>query len=166
MWAANIARAREGLQAATPGGAAIARSMRASGSSAGPGATVAPVWQAPRRAKGEAAGAVARCRFPPPRRVVMEARGIEPRSENDSDTTTTCVGEASAVSPPWRLAGPGSEQPLPALTRPVRAPDHASPILRYVSAASGGLPLTQVREAEAYAASARFELAVINVPVV
>ena len=25
----------------------------------------------------------------------MEARGIEPRSENDSDTTTTCVGEAS-----------------------------------------------------------------------
>src|SRR6266852_5080630 len=96
----------------------------------------------------------------------MEARGIEPRSENDSDTTTTCVGEASAVSPPWRLAGPGSEQPLPALTRPVRAPDHASPILRYVSAASGGLPLTQVREAEAYAASARFELAVINVPVV
>jgi hypothetical protein len=35
--------------------------------------------------------------------------------------------------------------------------------LRYVSAASGGLPLTQVREAEAYAASARFELAVVLV---
>jgi len=34
--------------------------------------------------------------------------------------------------------------------------------LRYVSAASGGLPLTQVREAEAYAASARFELAVMK----
>ena len=26
--------------------------------------------------------------------LVMEARGIEPRSENDSDTTTTCVDEA------------------------------------------------------------------------
>jgi len=92
----------------------------------------------------------------------MEARGIEPRSENDSDTATTCVGKALEVSPPRRLAGPGSNEPLPALTRPVQAPDHASPILRYVSAASGGLPLTQVREAEAYAASARFELAVVK----
>jgi hypothetical protein len=96
----------------------------------------------------------------------MEARGIEPRSENDSDAATTCVGEAYAVSPSRRLVGLGSDQPLETLTRPVQAPDHASPILRYVSAASGGLPLTQVREAEAYAASARFELAVIKLPVV
>src|SRR6266699_458567 len=95
--------------------------------------------------------------------LVMEARGIEPRSENDSDAATTCVDEAYSVSPPRRLAGHGSNQPLETLTRPVRAPGHASPILRYVSAASGGLPLTQVREAEAYAASARFELAVMNV---
>src|SRR6184192_3229477 len=92
----------------------------------------------------------------------MEARGIEPRSENDSDTATTCVGKALEVSPPRRLAGLGGNEPVPALTQPVQAPDHASPILRYVSAASGGLPLTQVREAEAYAASARFELAVMN----
>jgi hypothetical protein len=33
--------------------------------------------------------------------------------------------------------------------------------LRYVSAASGGLPLTQVREAEAYAARASSELACV-----
>ena len=26
--------------------------------------------------------------------LVVEARGIEPRSENDSDTATTCVDEA------------------------------------------------------------------------
>src|SRR5438034_7067661 len=106
-------------------------------------------------------------RFPLPSppavsRVRMEARGIEPRSENDSDTATTCVGEAFCVSLPRRLARHGSDEPLAALTRPVRAPGHASPILRYVSAASGGLPLTQVREAEAYAASARFELAVVK----
>lgn len=92
----------------------------------------------------------------------MEARGIEPRSENDSDIATTCVGDALEVSLPRRFAGLGSNKPLIALTRPVRAPGHASPILRYVSAASGGLPLTQVREAEAYAASARFELAVVK----
>src|SRR6266702_810591 len=92
----------------------------------------------------------------------VEARGIEPRSESDSDTATTCVGRALEVSPQWRLAGLGSDEPLEALTRPVRAPGRASPILRYVSAASGGLPLTQVREAEAYAASARFELAVMT----
>ena len=93
---------------------------------------------------------------------MMEARGIEPRSENDSDTATTCVDAAFAVSPPRRLAGRGGNEPLETLTRPVRAPGHASPILRYVSAASGGLPLTQVREAEAYAASANSELAVMK----
>src|SRR2546429_702779 len=65
----------------------------------------------------------------------MEARGIEPRSENDSDAATTCVDEAYSVSPPRRLAGHGSDEPLETLTRPVRAPGHASPILRYVSAA-------------------------------
>src|SRR3989442_14004343 len=92
----------------------------------------------------------------------MEARGIEPRSENDSDAATTCVDEAYSVSPPRRLAGHGSDEPLETLTRPVRAPGHASQILRYVSAASGGLQLTQVREAEAYKASARFELEVVN----
>ena len=96
----------------------------------------------------------------------MEARGIEPRSEHDSDAAPTCVGDALRVSPSGRLAGPGSNEPLPALTRPVQAPDHASPILRYVSTASGGLPLTQVREAEAYAASANEELAVMTFPVV
>src|SRR2546427_1858245 len=62
----------------------------------------------------------------------------------------------------FRSTGHGSDEPLKTLARPVRAPDHASPTLRYVSAASGGLPLTQVREAEAYAASARFELAVVT----
>ena len=45
----------------------------------------------------------------------MEARGIEPRSENDSDTATTCVDEAFRVSPPRRLAGRGSNQPLETL---------------------------------------------------
>src|SRR2546427_8816792 len=55
----------------------------------------------------------------------------------------------------FRSTGHGSDEPLKTLARPVRAPGHASPNLRYVSAASGGLPLTQVREAEAYAASAR-----------
>ncbi len=35
-------------------------------------------------------------RFPfPVSRFYMEARGIEPRSENDSDAATTCVGDAS-----------------------------------------------------------------------
>src|SRR6266516_2982785 len=92
----------------------------------------------------------------------MKARGIEPQSENSAGTRTTCVDEAYSISPPRRLAGDGSNQPLATLTRPVRAPGHASPILRYVSAASDGLPLTQVREAEASAASARFELAVMN----
>src|SRR6185295_2588828 len=29
----------------------------------------------------------------------VEARGIEPRSENDSDTTTTCVDEACGLAP-------------------------------------------------------------------
>jgi len=37
----------------------------------------------------------------------MEARGIEPRSENDSDTAPTCVDKALEVSPSGRLAGPG-----------------------------------------------------------
>jgi hypothetical protein len=50
-----------------------------------------------------------------PRPYLMEARGIEPRSENDSDTATTCVGDAVEVSPPQRLAGRGSDEPLPAL---------------------------------------------------
>ncbi len=48
--------------------------------------------------------------------LVMEARGIEPRSENDSDAATTCVDEAYSVSPPRRLAGHGSNQPLETLT--------------------------------------------------
>ena len=82
-------------------------------------------------------------------------------------STTTCVGEASLRSHcPGASPATGSDKSFAPLTRSVRAPDHASPILRYVSAASGGLPLTQVREAVAYAASARFELAVMNVPVV
>ena len=96
----------------------------------------------------------------------MEARGIEPRSERNADTATTCVGNAFRVSPPRRVAGLGSNKPLESLASPLEGPGYASPTLRYVSAASGGLPLTQVREAEAYAASARFELAVKNVPVV
>jgi len=37
----------------------------------------------------------------------VEARGIEPRSENDSDTAPTCVDKALEVSPSGRLAGPG-----------------------------------------------------------
>ena len=73
----------------------------------------------------------------------MEARGIEPRSELRSDATPTCVGDAYVVSPPRRLAGLGSNKPLAALTRSLEARNHASPTLRYVSAASGGLPLTQ-----------------------
>src|SRR2546430_11392489 len=76
----------------------------------------------------------------------MEARGFEPRSESDSDAAPTCVGDAFYVSLPWRLAGPGSNKPLPTLAQPVRAPGHTSPTLRYVSAASGGLPLTQVHK--------------------
>ena len=65
------------------------------------------------------------------------------------------------VSLPRRLVSPGSNKPLKTLTSPVEAPGNASPTLRYVSAASGGLPLTQVREAEAYAARASSELAFV-----
>src|SRR5512135_1841453 len=83
--------------------------------------------------------------FPLP--CFMEARGIEPRSELASDVTTTCVGEAFLRSHcPGASPATGSDKPFAALTRSVRAPDHASPILRYVSAASGGLPLTQVHK--------------------
>lgn len=92
----------------------------------------------------------------------MEARGIEPRSEQDSETAPTCVGDAYWISPVRRLAGHSDDKPGATLAQSGRAPDQTSPILRYVSAASGGLPLTQVREAEAYAASARFELAVVR----
>src|SRR5882672_2509799 len=99
--------------------------------------------------------------FPLTRLPQMEARGIEPRSEHDSDTAPTCVGDAGLVSPPRRLAGLGSNKPLESLASPVEAPGYASPTLRYVSAASGGLPLTQVREAEAYAARASSELAFV-----
>jgi hypothetical protein len=91
----------------------------------------------------------------------MEARGIEPRSEHDSDTATTCVDKALVVSLPRRLVSPGSNKPLSSLAALVEAPSAASPTLRYVSAASGGLPLTQVREAEAYAARASSELACV-----
>ena len=66
------------------------------------------------------------------------------------------------VSPPRRLVSPGSNKPLEALAAAVEAPAAASPTLRYVSAASGGLPLTQVREAEAYAARASSELACVS----
>ena len=65
------------------------------------------------------------------------------------------------VSLPRRLVSPGNDEPLKTLTAPVEAPSAASPTLRYVSAASGGLPLTQVREAEAYAARASSELAFV-----
>src|SRR6266566_6314709 len=56
----------------------------------------------------------------------MEARGIEPRSENDSDTATTCVDEACGLTTaaprrPWQRralrnsyatrSGPRSRQP-------------------------------------------------------
>ena len=92
----------------------------------------------------------------------MEARGIEPRSEHDSDTAPTCVDKALVVSPPRRFVSPGSNKPLQALAAAVEAPAAASPTLRYVSAASGGLPLTQVREAEAYAARASSELACVS----
>src|SRR5258706_7081708 len=91
----------------------------------------------------------------------MEARGIEPRSEHDSDTATTCVDLALVVSLPRRLVSPGSNKPLQSLAAPVEAPGATSPTLRYVSAASGRLPLTQVREAEAYAARASSELACV-----
>ena len=91
----------------------------------------------------------------------MEARGIEPRSEHDSDTAPTCVDLALVVSLPRRLVSPGRDKPLKSLAAPVEAPSAASPTLRYVSAASGGLPLTQVREAEAYAARASSELACV-----
>src|SRR5215813_4758519 len=101
----------------------------------------------------------------PSYRLVMEARGIEPRSEQDSETAPTCVGDACWISSAGRIARPADDEPLATLVPSGRAPDQTSPILRYVSAASGGLPLTQVREAEAYAASARFELAVVLVPV-
>src|SRR6267154_2221370 len=40
--------------------------------------------------------------------VAMEARGIEPRSEHDSDTATTCVDRALVVSLPRRSVSPGS----------------------------------------------------------
>ena len=92
----------------------------------------------------------------------MEARGIEPRSEHDSDTAPTCVDLALVVSLPRRLVSPGSNKPLKSLAALVEAPSAASPTLRYVSAASGGLPLTQVREAEAYAARASSELACVS----
>src|SRR5690349_2541922 len=60
-------------------------------------------------------GRLLRCNLPhppeppkPPQPVSrVEARGIEPRSENDSETATTCVGKALEVSPPRRLAGLG-----------------------------------------------------------
>src|SRR2546429_7167991 len=35
---------------------------------------------------------------PQPAFCSMEARGIEPRSENDSDTATTCVDEACGLT--------------------------------------------------------------------
>src|ERR1700694_479049 len=92
----------------------------------------------------------------------MEARGIGPRSEHESDTAPTCVDKAFWVSLPRRLVSPGSNKPLKTLAYPVEAPGYASPTLRYVSAASGGLPLTQVREAEAYAARASSELACVS----
>src|SRR5258705_1771546 len=91
----------------------------------------------------------------------MKARGIDPGSEHDSETAPTCVDKALVVSLPRRLVSPGSNKPLKTLARLVEAPSHASPTLRYVSAASGGLPLTQVREAEAYAARASSELAFV-----
>jgi len=91
----------------------------------------------------------------------VEARGIEPRSEHDSDTAPTCVDKALVVSPPRRFVSPGSNKPLKSLAAAVEAPAATSPTLRYVSAASGGLPLTQVREAEAYAARASSELACV-----
>ena len=92
----------------------------------------------------------------------VEARGIEPRSEHDSDTAPTCVDKALVVSPPRRFVSPGSNKPLKSLAAAVEAPAATSPTLRYVSAASGGLPLTQVREAEAYAARASSELACVK----
>src|SRR5512142_599024 len=97
---------------------------------------------------------------------VMEARGIEPRSEPGSETAPTCVGGAYWSCHPGTPPAQVATSPSSALMRFVQAPNHTSPTLRYVSAASGGLPLTQVREAEAYAASARFELAVVQLPVV
>lgn len=100
-------------------------------------------------------------RYVPRFSFLVEARGIEPRSEHDSDTAPTCVDLALVVSLPRRLVSPGSNKPLKSLAAPVEAPSAASPTLRYVSAASGGLPLTQVREAEAYAARASSELACV-----
>ena len=100
-------------------------------------------------------------RFPFPE-LLVEARGIEPRSEHDSDTAPTCVDKALVVSPPRRFVSPGSNKPLKSLAAAVEAPAATSPTLRYVSAASGGLPLTQVREAEAYAARASSELACVK----
>src|SRR5438270_8107798 len=52
--------------------------------------------------------------------------------------------------------------PQKSLAAAVEAPAATSPTLRYVSAASGRLPLTQVREAEAYAARASSELACVK----
>src|SRR5256885_4837793 len=52
----------------------------------------------------------------------MEARGIEPRSELESATTPTCVGDASLVSRTRRNAGLDHDKPLKTLARPVGAP--------------------------------------------
>ena len=94
----------------------------------------------------------------------MEARGIEPRSENRSETASTCVCLACGLrqQEPDR---PCCQTIFLNLTQRAEATRYASPNLRYSGAASGGLPPEQVREAEAYAASARLELAVKKFPV-
>jgi len=69
--------------------------------------------------------------------------------------------QSFVVSLPRRSVSPGSNKSLKSLAARVETPRSASPTLRYVSAASGGLPLTQVREAEAYAARASSELACV-----
>src|SRR5712692_3043314 len=63
-------------------------------------------------------------------------------------------------SPPAGAQPPNLRTIFLNLTCRAEATRHASPTLRYSGAASGGLPPEQVREAEAYAAIARLELAV------
>src|SRR5258707_9533740 len=91
----------------------------------------------------------------------VEARGIEPRSENRSETASTCVCLACGLrqQEPDR---PCCQTIFLNLTQRAEATRYASPNLRYSGAASGELPPEQVREAEAYAAIARLELAVKN----
>src|SRR5690349_3470624 len=64
------------------------------------------------------------------------------------------------VSPPAGATPPNCRTIFLNLTQRAEATRYASPTLRYSGAASGGLPPEQVREAEAYAAIARLELAV------